>query len=125
MTQMLDIETLVTLAEAGIQFSSTVRHACGGQTIEFRPEELSEFIEDPDLVAARHYKVSKADYLEWLDCEGYPRCGAITKQNKQCGASISGGGQLGAYEWSKTKISLCAIHGGESAKEARSRRFGR
>lgn len=112
-TVQLDKQTITAMRDAGISFISYVRAPGGSATISLEPDDVPAFIEDRDSFAARHFGVSRQQYLDWVATDGAPRCGATTKKGTRCQNSVSGGIQRTIEEWVKLDGGYCAVHGGE------------
>jgi hypothetical protein len=48
---------------------------------------MQEFKADPDLFAARYFRLSREDYLEWIDLDGNALCSERDKSGQPCGCS--------------------------------------
>jgi hypothetical protein len=119
LTMLLDMKTIETMVAAGIELSVNVRDVCGGYTFTLSPKDVPVFIADKDECAANHYGVSKAQYLEWLEHGGRPRCSGLTTKRRRCQNYLSGPIQLGIHEWLRCDGGYCVLHGGATSAEAR------
>ena len=80
-------------------------------------EEAERYNADPDAYAASHFRLSKIEYLQWVDLEGAPLCGHRTKGGDLC-CNMTSGYQLRATEWKARHRKLfCTSHGGEPAEK--------
>ena len=59
----------------------------------------SGIVADRDQGIADHLGVQKSQYLDWLETEGLPRCGATTAKGERCRDRVSGGIQRPLEEW--------------------------
>ncbi|MBZ9757844.1 hypothetical protein LB524_21390 [Mesorhizobium sp. ESP6-5] len=80
----MDKQTIAAMRAAGISFVSYVRAPGGSTTIVLEPNDVPAFIEDRDSFAAKHFGVSRQQYLDWVETDGAPRCGATTKKGTRC-----------------------------------------
>jgi hypothetical protein len=67
-------------------------HSPGGwHKIVFDMDQMEEFKADPDLFAARYFRLSREDYyLEWIDLDGNALCGERDKSGQPCGYRVAG-----------------------------------
>lgn len=76
--------------------------------------EIVSYQRDPDGFAAEHFKLTIAQYREWIDLEGTALCGSLTKAGKPCNRSLGHGMQLAAQEWLHLhRKRFCKQHGGQ------------
>lgn len=88
----------------------------GGEDLHLDQEEAAKYNADPDAYAARHFGLSKVEYLQWLDLEGSPACGHRTAGGDLC-RNRTGGFQLAASEWkARHRKFFCAAHGPEAGR---------
>lgn len=85
----------------------------GGEPRWLSAEEAEIWNRDPDEGASKQLGfASKAEYYEWLQNCGAPRCGALTKRGTLCKNWI-GGHQLSPKEWlGRDRSEYCYSHGG-------------
>ena len=107
------------MAEAGVLFLAGVPCVAGSGEFLLAPNEVSAFIADNLQFAAASHGVSKVQYLEWLENNGKARCGAKTAKGHRCRNYLSGPTILSITEWLNRDGGYCAVHGGETAEEAR------
>lgn len=112
----LDKDTIDAMAAARIQFIVDVPAPGGNMSLILRSEEVPRFVTDRDQGIADHLGVLKSQYLDWLDTEGLPRCGATTAKGERCRNPISGGIQRPLEVWLKEDGGFCTVHGGERSK---------
>lgn len=84
----------------------------GGVTLHVAIEPR-HYNSDPDGWAAEYVGLSsKADYYEWLDCNGTPLCGCVTREGQPC-KNATGGSQLAASVWKHLhRARMCKAHCG-------------
>ena len=121
----LDIRTLKVLKAAGVYFGVHIPQPGGGTNSSLDVDEICEFVEDKIAFAAKREKVSRADYVLWLETDGTPQCGATTTSGKRCKNLVSGGVQFSIHDWLDLDGGLCAVHGGQSSEDAKTERWGR
>ncbi len=109
----IDMATVETLAGAAVEFIANIPVPGGGHTMCIKPQDLPAFVRDRDQWAADTMGVSKAQYLDWVETDGTPRCGATTKSGHRCRNLVSGGIQRSLREWLRLEGGYCAVHGGE------------
>jgi hypothetical protein len=72
--------------------------------------EARNYDTDPDLYAARHFGLTKIEYLQWIDLDGAPLCSHRTRGGDLC-KNNTGGYQLEAKEWKARHRKIrCAAH---------------
>lgn len=99
------------LAEKDVGFY--VSHAApGGQrTVPLRAQEVIAYAADPVGFLAKHYGVSKSDYLGWHQAEYRVFCSGFTKTGARCKATVTGLSYVQTpKEWAENQMSYCAIH---------------
>jgi len=116
---LLDLNTIHAMQDAGLAFIAQVPHPCGCQTLDFSAEQVVAFVADRDQAIADSLGVTKAQYREWIESFGTPRCGATTKQGTRCKNFVSGGVQLSLKTWLKLDGDYCAVHGGAPSRKVR------
>jgi hypothetical protein len=65
----------------------------GWQDQSFPLEDVAVYNADPDGYAANLLRLTKMEYLEWLDLDGAPLCGHRTQGGDLC-RNLTGGSQL-------------------------------
>lgn len=111
----IDLDTLRTLDEAGISFAAHVKAPSGGHNVYLDLSDVAKFVEDQDGFAARYYKLTRDEYVEWIATEGTVQCSAKTKSGSRCKNIVSGGVHDDPQEWKAHRTEYCAVHGGPSA----------
>ncbi len=83
----------------------------GGNTIYFESrEEAKTYDADPDAFAAKHFGLTKIEYLQWVDTDGAALCSHRTKGGDLCRNLISRI-QLSAKQWkARHRKALCTTH---------------
>ena len=84
----------------------------GGYSDKFFVEaaEIPAAKSAPLAFAAKCFKVTPAQYLEWLDADGYVRCAATTKAGKQCRGHVPAVRCHTPAEWHAHPAGYCHIH---------------
>lgn len=111
----IDAKTVTELANAGIKFVVSVRVPGGGETVAVPSSSVAQYVDDPQGFAAKHFGVTKEQYLLWVEMDGLPQCGATTKNGARCKNGVSGGSQRSIAEWLHLDGDYCAVHGGEGS----------
>lgn len=101
------------LAELGVSYHLSVPSPWGADTFEVHPSDLVLLRSDRDSVCARHYKVSKEDYIAWRDSHFSVQCAGRTTRGTRCKNPVSGGLNVSAERWVQLQGEYCVIHGGE------------
>lgn len=107
------------LASAGIGFYASVSAPWGSETITLSSRQALAYLEDPIGLTACSFGLSVSEYEQWVALDGRAVCGALTAKGRRCRNLVSGRTQLPADLWKERHGEFCAIHGGESAAEAR------
>lgn len=118
----MDNETIRKLAAAPISFIGSVRAPGGGDSIALQADELEAFCADPEGFYALKHSVTKDEYLQWVETERTPRCGALNTKGMRCGNLVSGGIQMRLERWLQEDGGFCSTHGGATSSEARMQR---
>lgn len=109
----LDIDTIFEMQSAGITFWGNYPAPAGGHNIILSAEDVPLFVQDRIGFAAKVEGASREQYIAWVESDGAPRCGAITKRGTRCQNIIKGGIQRPIEEWIELEGSYCSVHGGE------------
>lgn len=113
----IDLKTVKAMEDADIGFVVNVRHPNGGYTFYLMCDEVENFIEDKDSVAASHFDLTTEEYLEWVETYAGIQCSAKTKSGARCKNVVSGDSESDPQKWKNRRNSeLCAVHGGEGSK---------
>ena len=76
-------------------------------------DEIADYYANPDDYITSRFGLSKVEYIEWIELDGMPLCGAHTKSG--CRRNIIGHGQMGAHEWKAVhRVGHCHLHGAGS-----------
>jgi len=118
----MDKSTIAKLAEAPLEFVGQVAAPGGGASVCLQANELEAFCDDPEGFFALHQAATKDEYLQWVETEGTPRCGATTNRGARCCNIVSGGIQMSLEDWLQEDGGFCTVHGGATSAEARRKR---
>lgn len=113
---MIDQRTVTDMSKAGIVFFTNVRAPGGVRELMLSPDEVADFVKDPDFGAAKKFDLTKAEYQEWVERDGYIQCSASTLSGTRCKNIVSGGSFYDADAWKRTQGEYCAVHGGPGAE---------
>ena len=92
-----------------IRFEGYVRAPWSHDTIGLDIDDMEKYIEDYTKFCADHYKLTVEQYEKWMDTNGTPQCGALTKRGKRCKRQ-SGRSHLRAQDWLELEGGLCSLH---------------
>jgi hypothetical protein len=109
----LDKQTIQEMRAAGISFVVSFRAPWGGTTVAIEPEEVPLFVQDCDALAAKHLNVTRQQYLDWVEADGSPQCGAVTKRGTRCANAVKGGNHRDIQDWLRLDGGFCVTHGGD------------
>ncbi len=118
----MDKATIEKLAQAPIEFVGRIAAPGGVTTIFLKAEEPENFCKDPEGYFALQNGATKEEYLQWVEIDGEPRCGATTLKGTRCANMVSGGIQLNLDRWLQEEGGFCQVHGGVTSEEARPKR---
>lgn len=121
----LDQKTIEAMTNAGIGLYADIRSVGGSETVVLKPSQVQKFISNPTQFAADYKGVSVSTYLQWLETDGHPRCGATTANGTRCENNVSGGIQRTIEDWVELDGGYCWRHGGAGSKEAKSERWAK
>lgn len=107
------------LAELGVSYYLSVPSPWGADTIEVSPSELVLLRSDPDSVCARHYRVTRENYIAWRDSQFSVQCAGRTTRGTRCKNTVTGGLNVSAERWVQLHGEYCAVHGGEGSDATR------
>jgi hypothetical protein len=90
----------------------------GGEDLYLADEaELARYQSDPDAFAAAHFKLTKAEYREWVTGYGTALCAGTTRHGSPCGNTLRGGGNLSSSEWKRRhRHEFCKTHSVQQAR---------
>lgn len=108
----LDIDTIFAMNSSGITFFGNYPAPGGGHNIMISAADVPLFVQDRVGFAAKVLGTSREQYVAWVESDGAPRCGAITKRGTRCQNIIKGGVQRPIAEWIELEGSYCSVHGG-------------
>lgn len=88
---------------------------CGER--DFLARHLADFLDDPVSFYATAHKVTREQYLAWMDAgatwqAGGVQCTAMTKAGRRCRGRAANA--FTAREWVDRQGGYCAVHGGEN-----------
>ena len=109
---LIDKSTLQAMADAGIEFVGNIPAPGGNASLALDPGEVGAFVADPAAYFALRHGASKEEYRQWVETEGTPRCGALTKSGTRCQNVVSGGIHMPFETWLQEDGGFCVIHGG-------------
>jgi hypothetical protein len=96
-----------------VDITVSMRTPLRSEVVDVTHEQALRWKADPDLCAARYFKMTVDEYREWIERNGYACCGALTKDGRPCRAALRHphGGQLDAGEWKRLhRIETCNAH---------------
>ena len=123
---MSEIQTVIRkLVELDVGFYAKHDTPSGQATVHLSGEDLVAYAADTVGFLAKHYGVSKADYLGWHESNYCVICASKTVKGKACKATVTG---LSMVEnprvWAEHQGAYCFTHGGPGTSEVdRSERF--
>lgn len=109
----IDVNTIAQMESAGISFSVNISVPGGGHNILISASEVPFFVQDRIGFSAKAVGASREQYVAWVESDGAPRCGAITRKGTRCQNIVKGGIQRPIAEWIELEGSYCSVHGGE------------
>jgi hypothetical protein len=83
----------------------------GEWRVSLRPEEVLLYADDPAEFLAKHYGVSKAEYIGWHKSGFCARCSALTAAGKPCKNVVLDGSFVSPKEWVELLGGYCHVHG--------------
>lgn len=95
----------------GVRLMVTHPGPGGTCTIPLSVEDVEAFRADGAAVIARHYGVTRAQYLAWCEEQFSVQCVANTKVGKRCRNVVLGGTSVMPGEWVRLHGGYCASHG--------------
>ena len=110
---MEHLALLKKLEQLGVEFCLSVPSPGGSDTYIAKPEELLNLLEDPTTVYAKHYGVTKSEYLAWTNENFSVRCSGTTKKGTQFKNIVPGGCNVTPDQWIKLQGEYCNIHGAD------------
>ena len=110
---MEHLDLLKRLEELGVEFCISIPSQWGQETHVAKPEELLSLIKDPVALYAKHYGVSKEEYLAWANEDFSVHCSGKTSKGKRCKNIVPGGSNVSPSRWVELQGEYCTVHGGE------------
>lgn len=71
---------------------------------------MLEFLEDPAAIYARHFGVSKLEYLAWVADDHSVRCAGKTVRGLACKSIVRGGANVEPQVWLAMQGACCNVH---------------
>ncbi len=100
------------LAERAVGFYITHPNPGGATSLPLSPGEIIEYAADPVGFLAKHYQVTRAEYLGWHEANYNVQCAGTTAKGHRCKASALG--LTGLYSpkvWAENQGAYCSVHG--------------
>jgi hypothetical protein len=95
---------------AGPQYEACVAVPGGSRSLHIDESQIPEYNANPDAFVAKHFGMTVQEYREWVQLDGMPLCGTITKKGSFCRNPV-GRIQMKAKEWlAKHRICYCTVH---------------
>lgn len=109
---MLSNESFITdLAEKGVSFQVSHASPYGSKSIGLPAEEVIAYSRDPVEYIAKHYGVSRSQYLKWHQSSYCVFCADTTIQGNSCRNIISGGSAIDSpKKWVALQGGYCYVH---------------
>lgn len=102
---------LGALKEHGVLLTTSVPEPGGHKHINLEMGSIHEFLADPTgYVADKVWRVSRSDYVQWLEEDQSVRCSALTRSKKRCKQIVRGGLQVTPTKWAEMHGHYCAFH---------------
>lgn len=114
----IDIKYLQHMEAAGVGFTVHIRIPGGGRTLFLNTEEVFQYLADKDGFAARQFGLTKQEYAEWVETDGFVRCAGTTTSGTRCKNHVSGGSHYEPEKWKRMQGQYCTVHGGPASQEA-------
>jgi hypothetical protein len=87
----------------------------GHRQVKLEMELIHEFLADPTgYIADKIWRVSKSDYVQWLEENQSVRCSALTRSKKRCKQILRGGLQVTPTKWADMHGNYCFFHEDET-----------
>ncbi len=82
----------------------------GRQPLDFSLDDLDKVSSDPIGFAAKHFSMSRDEYIRWIEQDGASQCVGVTQQGKRCKKRSEI--QLNAEEWLELERTgfRCHVH---------------
>jgi hypothetical protein len=73
-------------------------------------QDVAQYRADPDAFAARHFRLTKGEYVEWIQSRGGPLCAAHTNRGELCRNS-TGRSEIDPAKWrARHRHAFCLVH---------------
>jgi len=101
------------IEERGVEIVGYLDVPCGGGSV-WPGDDIWLFATDKVGYAAKTLRVSREEYLTWVEQDGTPRCGAKTRRGRRCKNPITGYSQVkDIHEFLSMDGGYCYTHGGD------------
>jgi hypothetical protein len=111
-----NLQVLDCLSSKGVEF--TIQDM--GSHYPVGPEEIEEFLDDPDALFAKFNEVTKFEYRDWREARGRVCCSATTRNGKPCSLPVKGRNVCSSVqEWLSHRGEYCPTHSEGAAASVR------
>ncbi|WP_346798086.1 hypothetical protein R5M92_04200 [Halomonas sp. Bachu 37] len=74
-------------------------------------EDVPRYCADPAGYLAKHYRITRAEYLAWHDTGYNVQCATIRENGKRCRNIVDNGHAVGSpNDWAYLQGSICHVH---------------
>lgn len=98
------------LSHLGVGFYCTHPHYAGEVTVALPAADLAEYARDPVLYLAKHYGLSRSQYLAWHESNYSVTCASTTRSGKPCRNIVEGGHSVEPARWRELQGTHCHRH---------------
>ena len=105
-------QAIAKLAQSGVGFYVSHPDHSGAQTVHLEANRLEAYIADPVAFFAKHYGITKEEYLDWHRSEYRVQCAGKTSAGKRCKNTVPDGTSVNPKPWVKMQGGYCTLHGG-------------
>lgn len=107
----MDMEqTIRELDRLGVTFAVTHEGPSGTESVGVTAEQLAAYVRDPQAWLARHYGVSRIEWMDWQRDRYHVYCSGFTSTGRPCRNTVAGGTGVGAKRWAELQGSKCSVH---------------
>lgn len=100
------------LTERDVGFYITHPNPAGATSLPLSPRETVEYAADPVGFLAKHYQVTREEYLGWHEANYNVQCAGTTAKGRRCKAAAVGLTRLYSPKvWAENQGAYCAVHG--------------
>lgn len=103
-------ELIEELTQLDVHFHCQHAAPHGGADVFLSPKDLLAYRQDPTGFLARHYGVSKQNYLGWHQSNYSVTCAGHTQAGKACRNIVEGGNAVGPKDWANLQGNYCHLH---------------